>query len=279
VFAWQKRENTFKRKMSAGQNPIAVWLNVPWAPLAEIFGSCGLDGALIDMEHTSNDFGDIERLIIACDCAGVTPIVRPPEVDTHTVNRLLDAGAMGIVFPDIRTVEDATLAASCTKYPPLGRRGWGGSHTRYAMWEGQAASVAIRETSAEGRGVYSKEYVEKSNSDILTFLLVESPEGVDNIDGIAAVPGIDSIAFGWADYSVQTGFDADAADAAAQKVYDACRNSGIGTSFSVAEAASARTVPRSYFICGIDTLIISGTIRRVMDDARRRIRDEGERSG
>src|SRR5262245_8586393 len=125
--------------------PTAVWINVPWQPLVEIFGSCGLDAALIDMEHTSMDFADVENLIIAAEAAGVTPLVRPPAIDTHAVNRLLDAGALGIVFADVRTAEDAELAASCTKYPPAGRRGWGGSHTRYAMWEGQPASVAIRE--------------------------------------------------------------------------------------------------------------------------------------
>lgn len=273
MFVWQGRENSFKRKLLEGSNPTAVWVNIPWPPLVEIFGSCGLDAALIDMEHTSNDFGEVESLIIAAECAGVTPLVRPTELNTHAVNRLLDAGAMGIVFADIRTVEEAELAASCTKYPPTGIRGWGGSHTRYAMWEGLPASVAIRETSVEGRGVYSSEYVEKANSDVLTVLLVETPEGVENVEAIAAVPGIDAVMFGWADYSAQTGFDADAATAAAERVYEACTQNGIGTSLSVAEAGRAADIPGSFFTCGIDTLILSGAVRRVMDDARARIDD------
>ena len=271
MFTWQRRRNGFQEKLEAGDRPTAIWLNIPWAPLAEIFGSCGVDAALIDMEHTSNDFGDIESLIIACDAAGVTPIVRPPSLDTHVVNRLLDAGAQGIIFADIRTRAEAEFAASCTKYPPLGRRGWGGSHTRYAMWEGLPATAAMKEVTAEGRGVYSEEYVQKANSSILTYLIVESPEGVGNIDDIASVPGIDAVSFGWADYSVQSGFNLGVVEEAANKVYQSCKRHGIGTSLSVGQAGNSEYFPGCYFICGIDTLIISGAIRQTLVDARMKI--------
>ncbi|MHB8393793.1 MAG: HpcH/HpaI aldolase family protein [Candidatus Dormibacteria bacterium] len=250
---------------------MAAWLNVPWPPLAEIFGSCGLDAALIDMEHTTNDFAQIESLIIACECAGVTPLVRPAALDTHAVNRLLDAGAQGIIFADIRTRGEAELAAACTKYPPAGRRGWGGSHTRYAMWEGLPAAAALRETTVEGRGVYSGEYVQKANDDVLTFLIVESPEGVANIDAIASVKGIDAISFGWADFSVQSDFRMEEIEAAADRVYAACRSRGVGTSLSVGQAGNSEYFPGCYFIAGIDTLIISGAIRTILTDARRTV--------
>lgn len=271
MFKWQTRENRFKEMMYRGDFPLAAWINIPWEPLVEIFGACGLHGAIIDMEHTCNDFRDVERLIIACEAAGVTPIVRPPEINTHLVNRLLDSGALGIIFADVRSARDARTAVACTKYPPLGGRGWGGSHTRYAMWEGLPATSAVRETSVEGRGVYSNEYVNKANDDILTYLIVESPEGVDNVDEIAEVPGIDAISFGWADYSVQTGFDLETAEKGAARVYEACRKHGIGTSLSVGEIERGNRLANSYVICGIDTLILSGAVRRTMDDTRARI--------
>lgn len=270
-FVWQRRENRFKKLIRSGETAIAMWIDVPWPPLVEIFGSCGGDAALIDMEHTTASFEEIENLIIASEAAGVTPIFRPAGLDPNAVGRALDSGAQGVIFPDIRTRADAELAVACTKYPPVGRRGWGGSHTRYAMWQGLPAAAALRETDPRRRGVYSREYVEKANSDVLVFMIIESVEGMEHLDEILDVPGIDAVSFGWADYSAQVGFDLARCEREADRLYEACRARGIGTSLSIGQAGKQEHYAGCYYIAGIDTLVISGAFRQTISDARQRI--------
>jgi 2-keto-3-deoxy-L-rhamnonate aldolase RhmA len=220
------------------------------------------------MEHTTNGELEVEQLIIAADASGITPIVRPPGILPNVVGRVLDAGALGIVFPDVRTVAQAELAARSTKYPPLGTRGWGGSHTRYAMWEGAPATAALRGTTVAERGVYSPEYVAKANADVMTILLVESMEGVENVEAIAAVEGVDGIEFGWADFAVQNEFDLELCEAAAARVFAACRDRGLATSVPAARADGVDQYGAVYFNVGIDTLLLSAAIRSAGERGR-----------
>lgn len=270
-FVWQRRRNRFKEMIKAGETGLAMWIDVPWPPLVEILGSCGGDCALIDMEHTTASFEEIENLIIACEAAGVTPIFRPAGLDPKAVGRALDSGAQGIIFPDIRTRAEAELAVASTRYPPAGQRGWGGSHTRYAMWEGLSAAAALRESDPQRRGVYSSEYVAKANSDVLVFMIIESVDGMANLEEILDVPGIDAVSFGWADYSAQVGFDLARCEAEADRLYDACRAREIGTSLSVGQAGKHEYYPGCYYIAGVDTLVISGAFRQLIGNARRSI--------
>jgi 4-hydroxy-2-oxoheptanedioate aldolase len=270
-FVWQRRRNRFKELIQAGETAIAMWIDVPWPPLVEILGSCGGDAALVDMEHTTNSFEDVENLIIAAEAAGLTPIFRPAGLDPKAVGRALDSGAQGVIFPDVRTRAQAELAVASTKYPPVGRRGWGGSHTRYAMWEGLSAAAALRESDPGKRGVYSQEYVDKANSDVLVLMIIESVEGMDNLDEILDVEGIDAVSFGWADYSAQVGFDLARCEEASDRLYEACRSRGIGTSLSVGQAGKQEHYRGCYYIAGIDTLVISDAFRQTIADARRRI--------
>jgi 2-keto-3-deoxy-L-rhamnonate aldolase RhmA len=265
---WQRRRNQFKEKLERGESPLIAWMTIRWPPLAEIFGACGVDAVIIDMEHTTHELRDVEDIIVACDAGGVTAFVRPPEIESHLATRLLDAGAMGLLFPDVRTREEAEYAVSCTKYPPVGRRGWGGTHTRSAMWQGVTADVALREDDEEQRGIYSKRYIDKANSDVLAFLLIESTDGVENIDDIAAVPGIDGIMFGWADYAVQHSLSLSEAEAAARRVYDTCKARGVPMALPLSSIDKLPPYQGCSFTCGVDSLIVSDAIKRTVDSAR-----------
>jgi 2-keto-3-deoxy-L-rhamnonate aldolase RhmA len=271
VYIWQQRRNRFKETIDRGEAPLIAWMTIPWPPLAEIFGSCGVDAVVIDLEHTTTDLETVEHIITACDAAGVTPFVRPPVIDAHLASRLLDAGAMGLVFADVRTKEEAEYAVACTNYPPIGRRGWGGAHTRYAMWQGVTADTALREEDEDKRGIYSQAYVDKTNRDVLAFLIVESIEGAENIEEIAAVPGIAGITFGWADYAVQTSFSLPETEAAARRVYDACKANGVGMSIPLSSVDKLPPYDGCHFACGIDSLIVSAAVKRAVDSARERM--------
>lgn len=268
---WQRRRNVFKERVQAGADALAIWVNVPWPPLVEILGSCGVDAVLIDMEHTTISFEQLENLIIAAECAGITPIFRPAGLDPNAVGRALDSGVQGVIFPDIRTAADAERAVSSTKYPPAGQRGWGGSHTRYAMWEGLPAAAALRETDPQNRGVYSSDYVEKANRDGMVIIIIESLEGMKNLDAILDVKGIDAAIFGWADYSAHVGFNLAKCEEAASRLYEACRDRGIGCSFSIGQIGDQAHYAGCFYIAGIDTLVISAAFRQTLSDARQRI--------
>jgi 2-keto-3-deoxy-L-rhamnonate aldolase RhmA len=258
---WTRNDNRFKRLLAAGEPAVAMWVNLPWLAIPEILGSVGCDAALIDMEHTTNSIRDVQNMIIACTAAGITPFYRPAGIDTADVARALDAGAQGIIFANIATRAQAERAVACTKWPPLGDRPWGGAHTRQALWQGGPAAAALLESDERRRGVHSPAYVEKMNGEILVVLMIESPEGVANIDDILAVPGVDAIRFGWADFSANVGFELDQCQAAADRVYEACRAKGVGYSFTLGEAGQRVFYPGCWYSAGLDSLIFANALR------------------
>jgi len=267
----QQRRNTFKEHLDRGASPLVAWMTIPWPPLAEIFGAYGVDAIIIDMEHTTHDLRDVADIIVACDAGAVTAFVRPPEIDSHLASRLLDAGAMGLLFADVRTPEEVVYAVSCTKYPPVGRRGWGGAHTRSAMWQGATADIALREDDEAKRGIYSRNYLDAANSDARAFLLIESTEGAENIDQIASVPGIDGIMFGWADYALQHELSLSEAEAAARRVYDTCKARGVPMLIPVNTIDKFPPYERCSVTCGVDSLIVSDAVKRAVEGARERM--------
>jgi 4-hydroxy-2-oxoheptanedioate aldolase len=270
---WQRRANPFKERLDAGEPAFIVGVDIAWTPLAEIVGSAGADAAFIDMEHTTLSLTDVENLIVACDAAGISSLVRSAGLDTRAVAHALDSGAHGIIYPNVRTREEAERGVAATKYPPAGTRPWGGAHSRSVMWEGVLASRALQETDPQKRGIYTAEFVEHANSSVHTTILIESPEGVANLPEIVEVPGIDAVWFGWADYSAHVAFDLTECTAAATAVYELCREAGIGMCLAVDSAESQPWYPGSFYLAGLDTLILSGAIRAAMAGARQRVED------
>ena len=260
-YRWQQRANRFKRLIQAGEPATAMWVTIPWPPVLEILGAHGLDSALIDLEHATFGLDLVEPMLVSAELAGITALVRPASLDPSQVGRILDAGAQGIVFPRVDDRADAELAWKSLRYPPLGVRGWGGSHTRHAMWQGAAGVAALRGTTDSERGVYTREYVTKSSSDVVSVFLIESLRGVENVEEILDVGKPDLVCFGWGDYSVEVDFDLPRCQAAATRVYDECRNRGIGVSVSVGQSAAEGFYPGCFTIVGIDSILMSEAFR------------------
>jgi 2-keto-3-deoxy-L-rhamnonate aldolase RhmA len=254
-----------------------VGIDIAWTPLVEIVGAAGADAAFIDMEHTTLSLEDVENLIVGCDAAGIASLVRVAGLDLSSASRALDSGANGVMYPDIRDADSARRAVAAAKYPPEGRRPWGGAHTRSVMWEGVLATRALTETDPARRGIYSPDFVEFANGQSFVVILIESPEGVANLEEILDVEGIDAIWFGMADYSAQADFDLDACLSASQKVYDTCRARGIGMVLGLDQLESQPWYPGCFFLAGLDTLILSGAIRSAVAGAKQRV-DERRRT-
>jgi 2-keto-3-deoxy-L-rhamnonate aldolase RhmA len=268
---WARNRNNFKRLVDAGEPALAMWVNLPWQATPEILASCGCDAALIDMEHTTSSIQDVLNMIIACAAAGITPFYRPSGMDTANVARALDSGAQGIIFPNINTRDEAERAVASCRLPPLGNRPWAGAHTRQAVWNGIPAAAALREPDPRLRGVHSAEYVDMLNNEVLVVLMIESPEGVANLNAILDVPGIHSIRFGWADYSIHVGFDLDKCQRAADLTYETCRAKGVGYSFTLGQAGQHPHYPGCWYGVGLDTLLFAGALRDAVAAARERV--------
>jgi 2-keto-3-deoxy-L-rhamnonate aldolase RhmA len=268
---WQRRRFRFRERLQSGEPAFIVGVDVPWTPLAEIVGSAGADAAFIDMEHTTLSLTDVENLIVACDAAGISALVRPAGDDTMAAARALDSGAHGIIFPDVRTVEQARRLVAVTRYPPAGQRPWGGAHTRSVMWEGVLASRALQEPDPALRGVYSDQFVQHINRSVHTTILIESPEGLENLPAMLEIPGIDAFWFGWADFSTHVGFDYDRCRAAAQTAYDACHAAGVGMCLALDSIETQPFYPGSFYLAGLDTLLLAGALRTAVAGARDRV--------
>lgn len=153
----------------------------------ETAGYAGFDYCIIDMEHGPITTEKLQDLIRACECGGAAAIVRVPDISEQSIGKPLDLGAAGIQIPQVSTAEEAQKAVSLAKFYPQGERGV----CRFVR--------AARYSSLE-----KKEYFKEAN-DTLVILQVEGMQGVQQIDKILEVEGIDVIFIGPYDLSQSLG--------------------------------------------------------------------------
>jgi 2-keto-3-deoxy-L-rhamnonate aldolase RhmA len=149
------------------------------------------------------------------------------------------------------------------RYPPAGSRGWGGAHTRAALWQGRSV---LEGGLPQDRGVYSPEYVDRSDGELVFGLLIESQPGVDAIDAILDAAAPDFVMFGRGDFSAEVRFDSAACDAAFDAVYAAARRRGVGVSLAPSQAA--KFYPGCFTTVGLDALWLSAAIEQAVRDGR-----------
>src|SRR5262245_63177774 len=119
--------NNVRERLAAGQLALGLGLRqTRTVDMGRVLATCGFDFAFIDMEHSTLGIDTAAQMAVACHDAGVTPLVRVPGYEHYLATRLLDAGAMGIVFPHVDTAEQATRLVDNCKYPPMGHRSLGG---------------------------------------------------------------------------------------------------------------------------------------------------------
>ncbi len=120
--------NPFTKAIAEKQKQIGFWVSLASPFAAEETAPAGYDWALIDMEHSPNDYFSVLGQLQAFAASETTAIVRPEWNDPVIVKRLLDMGVEGLLFPMIQTVEEAQKAVASTRYPPHGLHGFSGGH-------------------------------------------------------------------------------------------------------------------------------------------------------
>ena len=144
--------------------------------LVEILGYSGYDWVSIDMEHTSFGFMEVEHLTRAAHASGIVPLVRVLENDPKLIGKSLDAGAAGVIIPHVQSAADIKAAISGARYYPEGERGKCG---------------LVRGAHYGADGVAWKDYWRKANKDAIIMPLIEDKVGIENLDEILAVEGVD----------------------------------------------------------------------------------------
>jgi len=192
--------NTVKKKLQEGKQVFSFTQTK-----FDVEGYCEAakhyDYTWFEMQHSTLEFKDVEKMIAACPHAGATPMIRLPDAQEWHIQHATDLGALGVVIPTVDDVERAREAVKWSYYPPVARRSAGG---------GQAA------------GLWGKDYRQTFNDNMLVVIMIETPTGVANAYDIASVPGVDVVIIGNNDLSSFSGFpqEDDRYQAMIKKVHD-----------------------------------------------------------
>jgi 2-dehydro-3-deoxyglucarate aldolase len=191
--------NSFRRDLRAGQQLIGCWCSLANPITTEILGVAGFDWLLLDGEHAPNDVSTFIPQLMALKDSRSAPVVRPPWNDAVIIKRLLDSGFYNFLIPFVESGEQARAAVAATRYPPQGIRG-----------------VSMSQRS--NRYGTAPDYFKQVNDNICVLVQIESRAGVEAVDDIAAVDGVDGVFIGPADLSAALGYFAQPNHPEVQKV-------------------------------------------------------------
>jgi 4-hydroxy-2-oxoheptanedioate aldolase len=180
-------KNQFKHAIKSGQQQIGLWCSLSHHFSVEVVAGAGFDWLLLDTEHSPNDIESVFTQLQAAAPYHSHPIVRVPWNDMVTIKRYLDIGAQTLLIPFIQNEEEAERAVAYTRYPPHGVRGVAGT-TRATRF---------------GR---VKDYARHAQDEICVLLQIENQAGLDNLEKIAAVEGVDGVFIGPADLHASLGY-------------------------------------------------------------------------
>jgi 2-keto-3-deoxy-L-rhamnonate aldolase RhmA len=211
------KENSIRRAVREGRAALGTGLKEFAARgVPRIIESSGFDYCMIDLEHGAFNPETVADLAAWFAATAVSPIVRIHKTFVHLIPGMLDQGIMGIQISDVDNAEEARAIVEVAKYPPIGNRGISqmGPHTDYKSYGGS----------------YHAEYSPWANDNIILCPSIESLEGLENVEKIAAVEGIDMIAYGHSDLSAKLGvhlqLDHPRFKEAMRKIVDACKKHG-----------------------------------------------------
>jgi len=221
------KKNRLKEIWAAGRPVLNGWLSVSNTFTAEIMAAQGFDSVSIDMQHGLIDYSTFLPMMQAMRASDVVPMARVPWNEPGIIMKTLDAGAYGVICPMVNTPEEAATFVKWMRYPPLGERSFGPTRASYTMGD---------------------RIPEEANDEVLAFAMVETREAMDNLDAIAATPGLDGIYVGPADLTfslsrgeLSPGFDREEPEMieALRKIADAAARAGIAAALHCGTPAYA----------------------------------------
>jgi 2-keto-3-deoxy-L-rhamnonate aldolase RhmA len=179
---------SLKSRLQAGEVLRGMFVPTCDATLCEFISTLGWDFLIADAEHSAIDAKDMENIARACERRGTVPTARVPLSAPAEISRFLDAGARGVMIPFVESAEDARRATSFMKFAPVGRRG-----------------LAAPRTAGFGGDGPVQLFVQRENDETLLIAQIESRAGLERLDEIVRVEGVDVIFVGPSDLSLSLG--------------------------------------------------------------------------
>ena len=176
-----------KKKLKSGKTSTGTFISLGSSIVTEIIGQAGFDFVIFDLEHGSGNEKDILSQLQALELSATASIVRVESHERVRVSRVLDLGAEGIMFPWLRTVQEAQTAINALYYPPMGSRG------------------AAKMVRASNFGLNFDDYYVNQKNNIAGIIQVETPEILECLDEVAAIDGVDVLFVGPMDLSMALG--------------------------------------------------------------------------
>ncbi len=173
------------KKIKKREITVGSWLQINNCDIAEIMGKSNYDWIVVDMEHSSTGINELSNLFRAIELGKTLPFVRIPQNSDHLCSRVLDAGACGIIFPNVKNANQINFSIKKCLWPKFGSRGLGFSRSNLY-------------------GIHISKYIKQYERPII-IAMIESLEGVENLDSILKNKFIDSIFIGPYDLSMSMG--------------------------------------------------------------------------
>jgi 2-keto-3-deoxy-L-rhamnonate aldolase RhmA len=221
------RTNPVKEKLRSGGTALGTMVFEFFVPgLPRLMAHTGAEFAIYDMEHGGASIETLRTLAAASRGPSPVPFARVPAAEYHFMAQALDAGMLGLMLPMVESAEQARKIVDSTRYPPVGRRG---------------AGLGMAQDDYEPGSTADK--IEALNARTFVMAQIESPAGLENLDAIACVEGIDCLWVGHNDLSIQMGIPGQFQSArfqdAIQRVADVADRRGLAAGVMVGDVAGA----------------------------------------
>ena len=245
-------KNHFKHKLKT-QQQIGLWVGLADAYGTEIAANVGYDWLLIDGEHAPSDLRTTLLQLQSIAAYPSQAVVRPPIGSVQLIKQLLDIGAQSLLIPMIETVEHAELMVKAVRYPPYGIRGVGAALARATRWN----SIP--------------HYYATAHENICLLIQIESVQGLENLDDVLKIDGIDGVFIGAVDLSATMGYEGNpnhpevqqAVITAIQKIRASGKAAGI---LSTQHEATQRYLDlgTEFVAVGVDTSVLMNSLRELL---------------
>ncbi|THX87790.1 2,4-dihydroxyhept-2-ene-1,7-dioic acid aldolase [Aureobasidium pullulans] len=228
--------NHLHKALHSNTLSLGAWQMLPGSNLSRILARKGPTWICVDTEHGNISDSAMHESVAAIASCNVSPIVRTVSNEGWMIKRALDAGAHGIVIPQLNTAEEASAVVKAAKFPPQGIRGFG---SPFAM-----ERFVLK--SGSGEPVSAAEYLQQANDALVTIIQIETQQALDNVDAIAAVPGVDVLFVGPYDLGNSIGYPIlsegmhDELKAAIEKIHAAAKKAGKHSGIYCTDGDQAR---------------------------------------
>lgn len=250
-------QNHFKHRLAEGQWQVGLFVGIGSACSTEILAGAGFDWLVIDAEHSPNNPLTVLAQLQAAAAYPVQVLVRPPSHDPALIKQYLDAGAQTLLLPLVDDAAQAAALVRAMRYPPRGIRGVAASLARAARWNG------------------IPDYVWQADAEVCLVVQVETRLGLENLDAILAVDGVDAVFIGPADLAASLGHLGEAGhpevlaaiEDALRRIAAAGKAAGVFVT-DAALAARYRALGASFVAVGGDTTLLRGAAVKLADAFR-----------